>query len=474
MASSDTAYTAEYGDYYPKELDKLLKASQKAYENRSSRPDYPEKTVPEGWPAQLPPSPMVWDSETFPKDRSHMIDLSPEEVAEVEKALKFVEDLGLSHSAITKSTFSLPKLGPRLDAACKSVHNGLGICFVNGIPSHKFTADQNVYILLGISSYFGESRGRQRDDGAKLIHIFHSLTRGFDENLSPIYNNHAQVFHNDMVTDILCMYCIRTASHGGSNSYASIQRIYNHLAEHNPEMIHTLAAPDWPFDTYGYNPPYQTRPLLFYSRPGEQDEEDEQSDEENTIDEDDDGSSTPRAATFDPGLPETDSEENITPKIGRILASFSPRQLSGSKVHPRPSDIPALTERQTLALEEIERLANKYCLTETLSSGSMLFLNNLAMIHNRTSYTEEAGKPVEEHRHLIRMFLRNDELAWKTPKGLWLDWSRVFGEFEGENEERWVADKVKDYKDQQRGLTTVKAGGEDSSGLEVPGLYKLD
>ncbi|KAK6511001.1 hypothetical protein TWF506_010087 [Arthrobotrys conoides] len=461
MPTTTGPYVPLYGDYYPKELEGLLKKSQETYKNIPDRPDYPEKTVPKGWPSSLPPSPMLWDPQTFPTDSSHILQITDPELQEINSALSLIKELSIPHSEINKATFSLPTLGPRLDAACQSVHFGLGLSFVNGIPVEEYTAEENVCIMLGISSYFGETRGRQRDDGARLIHIFHALTRGFPPNLSPIFNNHAQVFHNDMTTDILCMYCLSPASaSGGSNSYAPLYKIYNYLAEHNPDVIHTLAAPDWPFDTYGYNPPFHTRPLLFYTPPeGDEEDEDERGEDSGS----EDGDRTPRASLLNlsPSSSTTDltSPPDAPPRIGKILASLSPRQLSGSKVHPRPTDIPPLTPRQHSALTLLESLCKKFSITHTLSAGSFVFLNNLSIFHNRGPYFDDPGVPVEKHRHLIRLFLRNEELAWTTPRELWLDWGRVFGEFDGV-EERWVVDKEKDYKDQQRGMVDYTAGGE--------------
>ncbi|RVD83555.1 uncharacterized protein DFL_007939 [Arthrobotrys flagrans] len=444
MSTTTTPYVPLYGDYYPRDLEDLLKESQEVYKNLPERPDYPEKTVPEGWPPSLPPSPMLWDPSTFPTSPSeYTIQISPSELTEINTALSLLKSLSLTPSEINKTTFSLLTLGPRLEAACESVHLGLGICFVEGIPSEEYTDEENVFILLGISSYFGETRGRQRDDGARLIHIFHAHSHSLPPNPTPLFNNHAQVFHNDMATDILCMYCLSPASSsGGSNSYASLYKIYNYLAEHNPDVIHTLAAPDWPFDTYGYNPPFHTRPLLFYTPPD--DEEDEEGDGGS-----EDGDRTPRASVLNPS-PSSSPPPPNPQKMGRILASLSPRQLSGSKVHPRPTSIPPLTSRQRHALTLLESLSQKFSITHTLSRGSFVFLNNLSILHNRTAYFNDPEVPVEKHRHLIRLFLRNEDLAWKTPRELWLDWGRVFGEFEGVGE-RWVVDKVRDYREQQRG-----------------------
>ncbi|KAF3934020.1 hypothetical protein ABW19_dt0201004 [Dactylella cylindrospora] len=451
-------YFAKFGDYYPEDLYDLIIESQEAYKNRPPRPNYPEKTVPEGWPSEIPPGPLVWNKDTFPKDGSYVLHISSNELIEVEAALSFVEDLSLTHSEINRSTFPLPTLGPRLDAACRQVHFGIGITIVSGLPSHKYTDDQNLLIFVGLSSYFGETRGRQRDDGSRLVHIFHAATRGLKENLSPIFNNHAQVFHNDIVTDILAMYCVSAAASGGVNHFASIPYIYNVIAKQNPEMIHTLSRPDWPFDTYGYNPPFHTRPLLFW-----------------TPLEDDD-------TEYTTSSPDSGKVNGTKEPQGRLIASLSPRQLSGSKVHPRPTSIPPLTPPQSQALQAIETLAQEHCIAHTLQPGQILFLNNLAVLHNRSAYKDSKDIPAEKHRHLIRMFIRNEELAWKTPRELEMDWGRVFGDFgdgestgedgEGREEEGgeisggsgwgskelWVADKVKDFKEQQRGLIGVKAG----------------
>ncbi|KAK6334157.1 hypothetical protein TWF696_002659 [Orbilia brochopaga] len=440
--STDSGYVAEYGDYFPKELEDLLLESQKAYKNVPARPDYPEKAVPMGWPAQLPPSLMVWDAGTFPTDGSHEVQLSEEDVSEIDEALKAVEEKSLPPSAINKASFPLPRLGPRLDAACRSVHFGLGLSFVRGIPTRKYTDEQNVIVLLGVSSYFGETRGRQRNDGARLIHIFHAASRNLPETLSAIFNNHAQLFHNDIATDLLAMYCRSAAAVGGESTFASFPRIYNHLALHHPEMIHTLAAPDWPFDRYGYNPPFHTRPLLFHLPGNDTDDDDDEEMEA------EDGDKTPTATTpraTTPTIPNTIDTDNHT---GRILVSLSPRLLSGSKIHPRPTAIPPLTPPQHAALAEIEAAAKKYSITTTLAAGDIVFLNNLTVLHGRTAYKDSPSLPASSHRHIMRLFLRNEELAWPIPRPLLLDWARVFGD--PDDKELWVADNIRDYRAQFR------------------------
>ena len=54
----------------------------------------------------------------------------------------------------------------------------------------------------------------------------------------------------------------------------------------------------------------------------------------------------------------------------------------------------------------------------------MQFFNNLGLLHARESFIDgENGK-----RHMIRLWVRNDELAWKTPECLQDRWEAHYGD----------------------------------------------
>lgn len=52
------------------------------------------------------------------------------------------------------------------------------------------------------------------------------------------------------------MYTQEQAAEGGESHLASCAKIYNELAATRPDVIHTLAAPNWVFDKYVYRLPY--------------------------------------------------------------------------------------------------------------------------------------------------------------------------------------------------------------------------
>lgn len=65
----------------------------------------------------------------------------------------------------------------------------------------------------------------------------------------------------------------------------------------------------------------------------------------------------------------------------------------------------------------------------------MHFVNNLAVLHRRDAFEIEGGKK----RHLVRMWIRSEKLAWELPRVLREEcgWDEAFGE-EGEGrEEVW-------------------------------------
>lgn len=112
------------------------------------------------------------------------------------------------------------------------------------------------------------------------------------------------------------------------------------------------------------------------------------------------------------------------PTIGRVFFCFSRRQLTGSVVSPRPIHFPPLSEAQAEALDAVHFTAEKHALNFQLEKGDIQFLNNLALFHAREAF--EDGEDSRQ-RHLIRMWLRNGDLAWQTPEELRAPWEQIYG-----------------------------------------------
>lgn len=63
------------------------------------------------------------------------------------------------------------------------------------------------------------------------------------------YAKHPQPFHSDVFCEILALQVKSCADNGGNSIIASAWTVYNELAATRPDLIHTLAAGDWTFDT---------------------------------------------------------------------------------------------------------------------------------------------------------------------------------------------------------------------------------
>ena len=89
---------------------------------------------------------------------------------------------------------------------------------------------------------------------------------------------------------------------------------------------------------------------------------------------------------------------------------------------PRTKGIPGLTEAQAEALDALHFVAEKHEIRPTMEKGDMRFFNNMGILHRREAFKNGS----ESERHLIRLWLNNEEKCWKLPAPLRLAWARVF------------------------------------------------
>src|SRR5271156_15300 len=118
----------------------------------------------------------------------------------------------------------------------------------------------------------------------------------------------------------------------------------------------------------------------------------------------------------------------------KTLINFSRRVLTSHPISPRTKGIPGLTEAQAEALDAVHFTAKKHKLNFATEKGDMRFINNFAVLHGREAYSDHDMDPdVDEterrsQRHLLRLWLHNEKMAWKLPSALKLVWARTFDE----------------------------------------------
>lgn len=145
----------------------------------------------------------------------------------------------------------------------------------------------------------------------------------------------------------------------------------------------------WPFGSFGRSPPYYKRALLYHH------------DE-------------------------------------KLIMSFSRRLLVGHlPFEPRSPGIPGLTEAQAEALDAVHFIALKHEFKPRIMKGDLRFINNMGILHRREAFENSDGN----HRHLVRMWLNNEQMCWKLPHALRVGWARVFED--EEREARWDIEPIR-------------------------------
>lgn len=114
----------------------------------------------------------------------------------------------------------------------------------------------------------------------------------------------------------------------------------------------------------------------------------------------------------------------------RMIIQYARRTFTGFQGLPRSPNIPPITEAQAEALDALHFLAEKYALALDFQKGDIQFVNNLSIFHARDGFTNTR----EKQRHLVRLWLRDPELAWNTPDKLRGRWDKVYKDVREENQ----------------------------------------
>lgn len=95
-----------------------------------------------------------------------------------------------------------------------------------------------------------------------------------------------------------------------------------------------------------------------------------------------------------------------------------------ARIGPREGNrAPPLSLEQEMALAVLQNVATKHQLKLDHHPGDLLYLNNWGLLHAREAYQDGETSS----RHLIRLWLRNAELAWPVPDSMNLPWDCAFG-----------------------------------------------
>ena len=130
----------------------------------------------------------------------------------------------------------------------------------------------------------------------------------------------------------------------------------------------------------------------------------------------------------------------------RVLLQYARRYFTGFGALPRSTAIPPISEAQAEALDALHFLGERFNVGLEFKKGDVQYVNNLAVFHARDGFTDEEGR----RRHLVRLWLRDPEYAWDTPRELEGKWRALY---EGVGAEREVFPLEPTVRGESRGGT---------------------
>lgn len=170
-----------------------------------------------------------------------LVELTPEQIAELEAAAQHFLSLGRDIGEITKETFPLAEFAGHLAALPAKLLTGIGVEVLRGLPVERLSQKTAATIFCGIGAHLGSARSQNA-----MGHILgHVRDQGADpkDTRTRIYQTSArQTFHTDSA-DVVGLLCLCEAKEGGDSLLVSAETIYNRMRAARPDLLERLFDP---------------------------------------------------------------------------------------------------------------------------------------------------------------------------------------------------------------------------------------
>lgn len=315
--------------------------------------------------------PSVWEGKDIKDSRRWIRELAPEQVDELEAALKAVQ--ALPWHEITREDFPLPTLGDLIDDIADELENGCGIMKLKGFPVANRSEDDLRRMYWGLGTHLGtpvfQNRSGElmraiRDEGA---HVGRTYGETKDQTGGTFLSSYARTltngglrFHTDRA-DVVGLLCVRQARKGGVSTLASTPAIHNAILARRPDLLDALFTDYW------------------RSRFGE----------EGTIK---DGEGTRKETAYPLPI--------FGVRDGKFTSHYSLTFIEAAQMAP---DVPRLTAAQKEAIDMLMATAQELCFEMTLEPGDLQLINSHVTYHGRTPFEDDAASGHD--RLLLRLWL---------------------------------------------------------------------
>jgi hypothetical protein len=298
---------------------------------------------------------LAWKSTSFAGPQDFSVDFSPAERDELTAAVRRLPR-GTILGQLTKAAFPLPKLGPKLTAAYEDVRSGRGFVLLHGLPTDGLSLEEFTAAVYGIGLYFGSTLS-QNAQGELVTQVVDATK----EDATPrMYRSNLELRPHSDITAMISLACWNPAQTGGMSVLVSGKTVHDEIKRRAPHLLEPL------YRGYHYH-------RLGEEGPGE-------------------APVTPyRMPVF------TNRSGQISVRYQRAGLAAGHHEL-GDKL--TPLDIEALNMFDAVSGDPENRLAFP------LHRGEMVVINNYAVMHARSSFTN-FPEP-DRKRLLVRLWLDAD------------------------------------------------------------------
>ena len=297
-----------------------------------------------------------WRGPDVQDDRSWIMPLTRNDIAEIDSALRHVQSLGRK-IPFAAADFPLPTLSAKLNEVPERLESGLGVVLIRGLPRDKYTAEECELIYWGFGVHLGTPVS-QNTRGHLLGHV-RDEGRTMDDANTRLYQTRNKMdFHSDQLpVDVLGLFCVRTAKSGGASALTSVDTVHNVIREERPDLLEVLYQPfniDWRGEEPAGEQPWYRCPMFSYAG-------------------------------------------------GKVTSRITSRAYFDGVV--RFGSELGLNDIQREALDFVQEVANRpeLRLRMHFAEGDMQFINNHAILHAREAY-DDFDEP-DMKRHLLRMWI---------------------------------------------------------------------
>jgi hypothetical protein len=283
-----------------------------------------------------------------------LVELSPEDIADLEQAAAHFLALGRDVGEITAAAFPLGPFAAHLAALKEKLLHGVGVEVLRGLPVARYDQRMAATIFCGIGAHLGSARS-QNAAGHILGHVRNTGADANDPNVRIYQTAARQSFHTDSA-DCVGLLCLNAAKEGGLSLLVSAESIYNRMRAERPDLLRHLFEP------------------IATDRRGE----------------------VPEGAKPYMEIPP------LSWHAGKLTVFYQRQYIDSAQ---RFEGALRLTPDHVAALDMFDALANdpKLNFGMQLEPGDMQFVYNHSQLHDRTGFTD--WPEPERRRHLFRLWL---------------------------------------------------------------------